>query len=202
MLPEKTERRVAVAGLQVRAKGTEGAAAKTLVGYAAKYDVWSEDLGGFRERIQPGAFDKAMAEGHDVRALVNHDSNIVLGRTTAGTLRLSTDETGLRMEVDLPETQAARDLAVSVERGDIDQMSFGFMIGPGGSSWDLEATPAERTITEVAELLDVSVVTYPAYPQTEVALRALDQAKAAAVPAPAPPGIAVENIRLRRRERW
>lgn len=193
---QREERRVGFGKLEIRAKAeTEP---PTLVGYAAKYDSWSEDLGGFKERIQPGAFDKALKEEHDVRALVNHDSNLVLGRTKAGTLRLKADDVGLRMEVDLPDTQAARDLATSVQRGDIDQMSFGFMVGAGGSLWDLEADPVERTITEVDRLLDVSVVTFPAYPQTEVALRALDQARAAT---PKPEGYATENIRLRRRER-
>jgi uncharacterized protein len=194
---QREERRIGFGRLEVRRAENE---VPKLVGYAAKYDAWSEDLGGFREKIQPGAFDKALKEEHDVRALMNHDSNLVLGRTKAGTLRLETDDVGLRMEVDLPDTQAARDLSTSVQRGDIDQMSFGFMVGSGGALWDLDADPAERTITEVDRLLDVSVVTFPAYPQTEVALRSLDQAKADAVPPP-PAGIPAENIRLRRRER-
>jgi hypothetical protein len=200
MLPE-VERRIAAGKLEVRAAGEGGS--QKLVGYAAKFDVWSEDLGGFRERIQAGAFDKALEGDHDVRALINHDSNLLLGRTKAKTLRLSTDEVGLKMELDLPDTQVARDLATSIERGDIDQMSFGFWIKAGGALWDLDAEPAERTVTEVAELLDVSVVTFPAYPQTEVALRSLGQAKAEAVPppSPGPDGIPAENIRLRRRER-
>jgi HK97 family phage prohead protease len=192
------ERRIGISKLEVRSAET---GPPRLVGYAAKFDSWSEDLGGFRERIKPGAFDRALAGEHDVRALINHDSNLILGRSRSGTLRLSSDEVGLRMELDLPDTQVARDLSTSIQRGDIDQMSFGFMVDRGGSLWDLDAEPVERTITEVSQLLDVSVVTFPAYPQTEVALRSLGEAKAAVPPTPEPAGIAVENIRLRRRER-
>jgi hypothetical protein len=192
---EKTERRVMVGGLELR---TEPDKTPQLVGYAAKFDVWSDDLGGFREKIAPGAFDRALREGHDVRALVNHEPSLILGRSTAKTLRLSIDQVGLRMELDLPQTQVGRDIATSVERGDIDQMSFGFRTEPGGSVWDLDADPAERVITEIAELFDVSVVTFPAYPQTDVALRSLDEARAS-VAVPGPDELPAENIRLRRR---
>lgn len=179
------ERRIIFGNLEVR-KAAE-AEARTLVGYAAKFGVRSEDLGGWVEEIKPGAFDKALEGKPDVRALLNHDSNHVLGRTTAGTLRLSADSTGLRAEMDLPDTQIARDLATSIDRGDIDQMSFGFRVGPGGALWDLDSDPAVRTVSEVAQLFDVSVVTYPAYPQTEVGLRDLEAARRAAEkPAPAP----------------
>lgn len=172
---DKTERRI-IGGLELREAG-EGA--PQLVGYAAKFDVWSEDLGGFREKIAPNAFDRALREAHDVRALVNHDPSLLLGRTESGTLRLSVDSVGLRMELDLPGTQVGRDTATSVGRGDMNQMSFGFRTL--GDAWNLEPTPAERTITDV-ELFDVSIVTYPAYPQTDVALRNLDAARAASRP--------------------
>lgn len=189
-----TERRVMVGKLEVRSAET---GPPKLVGYAAKFDVRSQDLGGFVEIIKPGAFDRVLKNGHDVRALVNHDPSLLLGRSSAGTLRVEADEVGLRAEMDLPDTQLARDLAVSVGRGDIDQMSFGFRVEPGGALWDLDVEPAVRTVQEVAELLDVSVVTFPAYPQTEVALRSLEQAK---MPKPAE-GLATVNIRLRRRDR-
>lgn len=178
---EKTERRVMVGGLEVRAEGEQP---PRLVGYAAKFGVWSDDLGGFRERIEPKAFDAVLAGSHDVRALVNHEG-LPFARSTTGTLKLSVDEVGLKVEADLPRSRP--DLVEALQRGDVDQMSFAFRVGAGGSSWDLETDPAERTITEVAELLDVSVVTFPAYPQTEVALRALAEAKAAQEAPPQPP---------------
>lgn len=178
----REERRVMVGGMELRADADK---APRIVGYAAKFNVWSEDLGGFRERIEPGAFDRVLKEKHDVRALVNHEG-IPFARSSSGTLSLSVDDVGLRVEAELPRSRT--DLVEALERGDIDQMSFGFRVGPGGSAWDLESDPAERTITEVAELLDVSVVTYPAYPQTEVALRALADARAeTTAPEPQPP---------------
>lgn len=174
------ERRIVDAGLEVRGEGET----KTLVGYAAKFGVRSEDLGGFVESIAPGAFDRAISEGHDVRALWNHNADVVLGRTKAGTLRLSVDEVGLKIETDLPDTQAARDLRVSVARGDVSQMSFGFRTK--GDEWRTEDGVPYRTLTDL-DLFDVSPVTYPAYPQTEVSVRALDQAREMVAPPPAAP---------------
>lgn len=183
------ERRVLLAGLEVRRSAE---LPTKLAGYAAKFNARSEDLGGFVELIDPGAFDRALREQHDVRLLINHEG-VPLARSTAGTLRLSVDEVGLRIEGDLPETQAGRDIATSVERGDITQMSFGFRTL--ADAWDFKTEPIERTLTDV-ELLDVSVVTYPAYPQTEVALRSLEAARAASGPASAP------VARLEREARW
>jgi HK97 family phage prohead protease len=134
-----------------------------VVGYAALYDTLSVDLGGFRERILPGAFARA-----DVRALINHDESLLLGRTLSGTLVLSDDQRGLRVQIALPNTTYARDLVVLLERGDISQMSFAFravrdrFIKEGGE--------VVRELAEV-ELYDVSVVTYPAYPETTADLR-------------------------------
>jgi hypothetical protein len=140
-------------------------------GYAAVFNSLSEDLGGFRERIKPGAFAKTIQE-HDIRALFNHDKNHVLGRNKAGTLKLSEDEVGLRIEIDPPDTQAARDLMTSIRRGDIDQMSFGFRTIR--DDWEQVEEMILRTLIEV-KLYDVSPVTFPAYPQTTVAVR--DQAE-------------------------
>lgn len=162
-------------GAELRATG-DGDGPKKLEGYAAVFNQRSEDLGGFREVIAPGAFTKAVAED-DVRALWNHDSNHVLGRTKSGTLKLSEDDHGLKMEVEPPDTQVARDLIVSVERGDVDQQSFGFSVRAGGEQWhEDEEGVVIRTITD-AKLYDVSPVTYPAYPQTEVQARSVEWAQ-------------------------
>lgn len=138
-------------------------------GYAARFNEWSEDLGGFRERIAPGAFAKAIATD-DVRALFNHDANYVLGRTGAGTLRLQEDERGLRFEIDAPDAGWARDLHKSVERGDISQCSFAFEVQ--AEEWARGERLDERTLKEV-KLYDVSIVTYPAYEATSVSARSM-----------------------------
>lgn len=143
-----------------------------MYGHAAMFDSLSEDLGGFRERIAPGAFSKSL-ESADIRALFNHDSNIVLGRNKSGTLRLKEDKTGLAIEIDPPDTQAARDLIVSMDRGDISQMSFGFRtISDKWAKLDGEWI---RTLLEV-DLFDVSPVTYPAYAATDIAVRSMQEA--------------------------
>lgn len=139
-----------------------------LVGYAAVFDRPSEDLGGFVEVIRRGAFSKTIQEA-DIRALWNHDPNYVLGRTKSGTLSLMEDDHGLRIEVVPPDTTWARDLMETIRRGDVDQMSFGFR--PIRDRWQTdERGQVTRELLEVA-LFDVSPVTFPAYPQTEVQVR-------------------------------
>lgn len=142
-----------------------------ITGYAAVFNELSEDLGGFFERIQQGAFSKTLKEA-DVRALFNHDPNYVLGRTKSKTLELAEDDTGLRIEIDPPvEAQWAQDLIVSMKRGDVDQMSFGFRTIR--DEWVTAGDQIVRTLLEV-KLYDVSPVTFPAYPQTSAQVRALD----------------------------
>lgn len=137
-------------------------------GHAAVFNKLSEEMYGFREQIAPGAFTRAIKED-DVRALFNHDSNLILGRNGAGTLRLSEDKTGLAIEIDPPDTQAGRDLLISLERGDVTQMSFGFRTLV--QEWDeSDGNNVIRTLKEV-RLFDVSPVVFPAYPQTDVAVR-------------------------------
>lgn len=140
-----------------------------LRGHAAVFDQLSEDLGGFREKIAPGAFANSITQD-DVRALFNHDANFVLGRNKSGTLRMVEDETGLQVEIDQPDTQLGRDIITSVARGDITQMSFGFTTIR--DAWAKIENEWVRTLLEV-KLYDVSPVTYPAYPQTDVAVRSL-----------------------------
>jgi HK97 family phage prohead protease len=149
-----------------------------ITGYAARFNSWSEDLGGFRERIMPGAFKKALMVS-DVRALYNHDSNnLPLGRTPK-TLRLSEDTKGLKFEADLPDTQFARDLAISIQRKDITGNSFSFTVADGGDEMKTKDDVYSRTITEFKELFDIGPVVFPAYasPKVKVAQRALDKAK-------------------------
>lgn len=149
---------------------------KMMMGHAAVFNKLSVDLWGFREKIAPGAFADAIKED-DVRALFNHDPNFVLGRNKAGTLRLSEDDVGLAIEIDPPDTQAARDLIVSIERGDITQMSFGFQLVT--DEWDYtDRQNPVRTLKKV-KLYDVSPVTYPAYEDTDVELNSLKEKMAA-----------------------
>ena len=146
----------------------------TFIGHAAVFDRLSEDLGGFKERIQRGAFRKVLDRAPDVRFLLNHDENHVMARTRSGTMELSEDPRGLRVYAKLAPTQAAKDLRVLVKRGDIDQMSFGFSMRDGGRDvWTEEDGGVVRTIVAFGGLLDVSAVTFPAYPQTDATVRSV-----------------------------
>lgn len=149
-------------------------------GHAAVFDSPSETLRSgditFREIIKPGAFADAI-NGSDCRALFNHNPDNILGRSTAGTLRMSEDSSGLSIEIDPPDTMCARDLQVSMSRGDIREMSFGFSVPKGGDSWTRDESGGWlRTINKVDRLYDVSPVTYPAYLETDCAMRSLDSA--------------------------
>lgn len=142
-----------------------------MVGHAAVFNQTIEIGRWFRERVAPGAFSRAIKED-DVRALFNHDPNFVLGRNTAGTLLMDEDGVGLAIQIFPPDTQIARDLTVSMERGDVSQMSFGFRVRK--EQWDdSDQDIPLRTLLEV-ELFDVSPVTFPAYPTTDVGLRMLE----------------------------
>jgi HK97 family phage prohead protease len=166
--------------LRSAAGGTEP---NTVRGYAAVFNKLSNDLGGpsygFHELIQPGAFDYVLKD--DVRALFNHDPNFILARSRdgAGTLKIGTDDTGLWYEFEPAQTNAGRDLLVSIKRGDVDQSSFAFTVGMDGEKWTEETKDGKpfalRTITKVARLYDVSPVTYPAYPDASVAVRSLEK---------------------------
>ena len=160
---------------------TEASEKPQLSGYAAVFGSVTEIAGMFREQIAPGAFAKAAKED-DVRALFNHDANYVLGRTTSGTLRLVEDDKGLRYEADPPDTQWARDLMVSVARGDVSQSSFAFEVTDDEWDYGKRGELPLRTIKAV-RLHDVSPVTYPAYTATTVSARSMEAAKREAVPA-------------------
>jgi HK97 family phage prohead protease/HK97 family phage major capsid protein len=182
--PEQRTVDVDVEGLEVRGK--------TVHGYAAVYGVESGDLGGFRERIAQGAFDEVLGGDEDVRCLLNHDPNIVLGRTKSGTLRLSSDQRGLRFECDMPESRS--DLREAVARGDIDGASFRFKVGDEDWNGDL------RTVKKIEELRDVTLATYPAYPSASIEMRTRPERKDNP-PTPANGGGLVIRDRLRVEDR-
>lgn len=143
-------------------------------GYAAVFDSWSESLGGnepFIEKVVKGAFEQTISQD-DIRALFNHDPNYVLGRNKAGTLSLQEDEKGLLVRIIPPNTQWAKDLLVSIARGDISQMSFGFTVE--ADRWSYEEGKDVRELLKV-RLFDVSPVTFPAYTQTECGLRSQEE---------------------------
>jgi HK97 family phage prohead protease len=167
----KLERRVVhVGNLEVRATAD---GRREYRGDAIRFGESSENLGGFVEFVDPDA--EIVAD--DVRHLINHDPNLVLGRTTAGTTRLERSGEAVTAHTDMPDTTYARDLEVSIDRKDVDQMSFGFRViqradGSAGDSWDFSVKPARRTL-HAFELSDVSTVTYPAYPTTTAEVRSL-----------------------------
>ena len=169
--PNQEVRTFDIQDLELRMDGDK----PTVVGYGAVFNSESNDLGGFREYIAPGAFDGRLED--DVRFLVNHDANLILARTTNGTLRLSVDEKGLRYEADLPNTSTARDLMELLKNGTISQSSFAFTVED--DSWELKDGMNIRTINKVSQLYDVSSVSYPAYnaATSSVALRSMEKWK-------------------------
>lgn len=175
----KTRELRLLTGLKVEKREDGADYIPMISGYAAVFDqetvIGGKDW-GFREKISKGAFTEALKIS-DVRALFNHEEDHVLGRVKAGTLRLAEDDRGLRVEIDPPDTQDARDLIVKMQRGDIDQMSFAFTMEGGVQTWDESGDMPLRIIEKVGELLDVSVVTYPAYPETEAAARSFAAAR-------------------------
>lgn len=142
-------------------------------GHAAVFNELSQDLGGFREQIAPGAFTEAL-QRDDIRALFNHDANFVLGRNRSGTLKLVEDTRGLAIEIEPPDTQFARDLITSMKRGDITQMSFAFQVMPNGQDWAKDEEGRVIRTLKKLRLFDVSPVTYPAYTGTDIALRSMN----------------------------
>lgn len=158
--------------IETRADGS-----KLIVGYGAvfyragdvgtEYELWP----GLVERIGPTAFNRALAERQDVRGLYNHNPSHILGRTASGTMRLSVDDVGLRYELDFADTQLYRDLAISLERGDIDGSSFGFV----ARTRRYESLDDRNEIMWIddADLFDVGPVTYPAYTATSAEIRSV-----------------------------
>lgn len=146
-------------------------AGEMLAGYALKWMRYSQNLGGFVEQVHRSAFSKSLADGVDVLARYNHDDNMLLGRTSSGTLRLSEDDTGLLYEVDLPDTSVARDLAALARRGDVHQSSFAFYTIE--EDWSLTDNGFPLRNLLAGQLVDVAPVNMPAYLDTSSALRSL-----------------------------
>jgi uncharacterized protein len=143
-----------------------------ITGYAAVFGSSADIMGWWTEEIDSHAFDTVMGTNPDVRALFNHDPNLVLGRTTANTLQLSVDARGLAYEIDPPDTQVGRDLMVSMRRKDITQSSYAYIVKR--DQWtDNEDESVTRRILEIDELWDVSPVTYPGYAATSAIVRSL-----------------------------
>jgi len=166
----KIETRVFTNEFEVREDGD----GMTLTGYAARFNEPSEPL-PFIERIKPGAFKRSINSRNDIKLLWNHNTDMVLGSTRAGTLTLKEDEIGLRVVASLPDTSYGRDAKVSIQRGDVTGFSFGFTVPAGGDSWSSDGT--ERTLKSV-RLMEVSTgVAFPAYPSTNgtAQVRGLDK---------------------------
>ena len=149
--------------------------ADRITGYAAVFDSLSEDLGGFREIIRPGAFARSLQESPDVRAFWQHDPSRILGRTTAGTLSVSEDEHGLRFDITPPSGPTGQDALEAIRRGDVDQMSFGFKVEQDRMLKREDGTIL-RELLDV-HLIEVSPVTFPAYQATQAEVRSDLQAR-------------------------
>lgn len=145
----------------------------TVAGYAAVFGDTADIGGYFKEVIAPGAFTRTL-KSNDIRAYYAHDRGRVLGRQSAGTLRIREDDKGLAVEIDLPDTSDGRDVRTLVDRGDVSGMSFSFRAIR--EEWNEATTPPTRTLYEL-EVYEVSVVSEPAYGGTSVALRSLDEAR-------------------------
>jgi HK97 family phage prohead protease len=129
-------------------------------------------MADYFERIEPTAFDEALDEQHDTRALFNHDPSQILGRSSAGTLRLSVDAVGLRYEIDVPDTQLGRDLSTSIQRGDVTGSSFAFTVREDGAKIERDkqsGTTVRRLVS--LNLHDVGPVTVPAFASTTTGVR-------------------------------
>ncbi len=158
----------------------DATAGRTISGYAAKFEAWSEPvMGWFREQIARDAF--VDCDMSDVVMCYNHNAESILARTSSGTLALSTDDVGLRFSFEAPNTTLGNDMVELVRRGDIAKCSFKFTVD--ADEWlyadkDNGLEYDERTVRHISKLYDVSLVVYPAYPDTEASLRHLEERKA------------------------
>jgi len=157
--------------VEIRAEGDT----ISVSGYAAVFNSETIIGGSYREQIAPGAFADAIGRD-DVMFLINHDG-LPMARTKSGTLTLAEDERGLYMSADLDSSDPdVRAIVPKMKRGDLDKMSFAF--SPEVQSWDDSGDMPLRTIRQ-ASLYDVSIVTYPAYQDTDIGLRSLSEFRSA-----------------------
>ena len=158
----------------LRAYNLDEDSSKRMVGgYAIVFNSESRDLGGFTEFVAPEALNRALERNSDVLALYNHDYANILGRQSSETLRLYKDEKGLRFELDLPDTSLGRDIYELVKRGDLKGNSFGFTVKR--DSWKKKEGKVYRTIEEIKDLYEVSIVSMPAYEATDLMKRSFDE---------------------------
>jgi HK97 family phage prohead protease len=174
-------------------------AGRKISGYAARYNCFSLPMpdgngGTFRERIVPGAFDGVLSS--DIRCLYAHDPEKPLGRTTAGTLHVKSDSLGLWFRCSLPAVYYADAVATLIHRGDIAGCSFAFSVATGGDSWRRDASGLIREIKKIGRLVEISVLTNPAYPDTSVAVRGLTEWMKTAG------GVAAPNVAAPRSNNW
>lgn len=170
MQPNTWERRL-VAIKETRALDSLSSNGRTLTGYAIVFGSLSHDLGGYRELIEPSAVDRTLQESRDVLALMDHDPAKVVGRTTAGTLRLAKDAKGLRVEIDMPDTSYAQDAIELVKRRDLAGMSFSFsVVRPDGERFETRNGQPTRLISDML-IHEVSLVSMPAYAATAVQMQ-------------------------------
>jgi HK97 family phage prohead protease len=164
------ERRVNTVEFDVR-NGEASSDGMSFTGYAAVFNSPSEPL-PFTEVIREGAFKRSLKSRNEIKLFMNHNTDVVLGSTRAGTLKLSEDSRGLLAQAELPDTSAGRDLSVLMKRGDVSSMSFGFSVPPKGDAWSQDG--ATRELHQV-RLHEVSIVTgFPAYEATTASVRSLD----------------------------
>jgi HK97 family phage prohead protease len=164
----KTEVRY-LAAPEFRVESRDGEPTR-ITGYAAIYGSLSEDLGGFREKLNPGTFTRSLREQTDIRALVEHNDLLLIGRTSAGTLKVTEDERGLAVEITPPNTSVGRDLIENIRVGNLDKMSFRF--NTRSDKWLKTDDGTIRELSDV-DLIEVSVVSTPAYKDTSIAIRSL-----------------------------
>jgi HK97 family phage prohead protease len=203
-----TERRTVTVPIELRAADVAASKGNQITGYAARYydpaepnatqyELWHECY----ERIMPGAFASALSRPDDVRALFNHDPNMILGRSTANTLTLSVDEKGLKFSVDLPDSPAGQTVAEAIRRGDITGCSFSFDVLK--QTWTEDETNPMRPVCyrniEDLRLYDVGPVTFPAYQSTEVDMNSVRSSWDEALKSRAvPDAVQMRRRRLRR----
>jgi HK97 family phage prohead protease len=172
IVPDKSkieQRELTISNFEIRA-ATDNQPT-TIIGYAVEWDKLSDPICYFREKFVKGAFSKSLIND-DIRALWQHNTSLVLGRTKNNTLKLTEDDTGLRVEITPPNTQWANDAIESIRRGDVSEMSFGFIAIVDEWDWS-DPDMAIRTVSE-AQLFEVSPITFAAYPQTSVGVRSAE----------------------------